>query len=135
MEKERTIQENELQTQVELARRQEELIAQKGLNAQREATEEATASKIATEAKADRGKIEALATAEALRLRADADSHGVKVRGEAKATALRAREEVRTAAEKARMEAVRDVPAAGAPGARCAGARREAGEDRAPEPR
>ncbi len=111
VEKERTIQENELQTQVELARRQEELIAQKGLNAQREATEEATASRIATEAKADRGKIEALATAEALRLRADADSHGVEVRGEAKATALRAREEVRTAAEKARMEAVRDVPA------------------------
>src|SRR5262249_395683 len=34
VEKERAIQENELQTQVELARRQEELIAQKGLNAQ-----------------------------------------------------------------------------------------------------
>jgi regulator of protease activity HflC (stomatin/prohibitin superfamily) len=58
VEKERTIQENELQTQVELARRQEELIAQKGLNAQREATEEASASRIASEGKAERGRIE-----------------------------------------------------------------------------
>src|SRR5262249_32296930 len=47
VEKERAIQENELQTQVELAKRQEELIGQKGLNAQREATEEVTASRIA----------------------------------------------------------------------------------------
>ena len=111
VEKERAIQENELQTQVELARRQEELIAQKGLNAQREVTEEATASRIASEGKAERGRIESQAAAETLRLRAEAEAHGVTVRGEAEATALRAREEVRTAAEKARMEAVRDVPA------------------------
>jgi hypothetical protein len=111
VEKERAIQENELQTQVELARRQEELIAQKGLNAQREVTEGATASRIASEGKAERGRIESQAAAETLRLRAEAEAHGVTVRGEAEATALRAREEVRTEAEKARMEAVRDVPA------------------------
>jgi len=111
VEKERAIQENELQTQVELARRQEELIAQKGLNAQREATEEATASRIAVEGKSERGKIEALAEAEALRLRSEAEAHGVAVHGEAEARAFRAKEEVRTAAEKARIEAVRDVPA------------------------
>jgi len=111
VEKERAIQENELQTQVELARRQEELIAQKGVNAQREATEEATAARISSEGEAERGQIEARAASEALRLRADAEAHGVTVHGEAEATALRATEEVRTAAEKARMEAVRDVPA------------------------
>ena len=41
VERERAIGENELQTQIELARREEQLVAQRGANARREAEEEA----------------------------------------------------------------------------------------------
>ncbi len=123
VEKERAIQENELKNQIELARRQEELIAQKGQNARRQATEESEAARIAAEAKAGRSQIEAKAEAERLRAQADAQAHEVRTRGEAEAHAARLRgeveaaglkltEEVRVASEKARMESVREVPAA-----------------------
>lgn len=122
VEKERAIQENELKNQIELAKRQEELIAQKGQNARRQATEESQAARIAAEAKAARSRIEGTAEAERQRARADAAAHETRTRGEAEAAAarlqgeveaasLRLAEEVRTASEKARMESVRDVPA------------------------
>ncbi len=114
VEKERAIQENELKNQIELARREEELIAQKGHNAQREATEEATASKIATEAKADRAARSRRwppprRSAVPGRRRLARDEGSAARRrpprsGRARRSAPRA--------EKARMEAVRDVPAA-----------------------
>lgn len=63
VERERAIGENELQTQIELARREEELVAQRGVNARREAEEVAAAGTIATEAEARRA--ERLAEAEA----------------------------------------------------------------------
>ena len=53
VEKERAISENELETQVELARRQQELIAQQGENARNQALADAAAKKIATEGEAD----------------------------------------------------------------------------------
>lgn len=52
VEKERAIAENELQNQIELARRQEELIAREGANARQQAEAEAAASRIAGEAQA-----------------------------------------------------------------------------------
>jgi regulator of protease activity HflC (stomatin/prohibitin superfamily) len=123
VEKERAIQENELATQLELARREEDLIGQRGQNTRRQASEESEAARIAAEAKAARAAIEGRAEADRLRTRADAAAHEVRTRGEADAQAARARgeadaaslrlaEEVRVASERARMEAVRDVPPA-----------------------
>jgi regulator of protease activity HflC (stomatin/prohibitin superfamily) len=53
VEKERAIRENELQNQIELAKREEQLIAQRGSNTRKEATEKAAAEKIAGDAKAE----------------------------------------------------------------------------------
>lgn len=63
VESERAIQENELQNRIEIARREEELVAQRGQNARREATEAAETQRIAAEAAAGRELIQAGATA------------------------------------------------------------------------
>jgi regulator of protease activity HflC (stomatin/prohibitin superfamily) len=110
VEKERAIQENELANQIELTRRQEELVGRKGQNARRQAEEEAAAARIAAEGKAQRGRIEAEAEGARRRAQADAEAHGTRVRGEADAAALRGAEEVRVQAEEARMRAYREVP-------------------------
>jgi regulator of protease activity HflC (stomatin/prohibitin superfamily) len=111
VEKERAIQENELKNQIELTRRQEELIAQKGQNARRQAAEEAEAGRIAAEAKAQRGRIEVEAEVARRRAQAEAEAHATRTRGAAEAQALELGEKVRVAAERARMGAYRDVPA------------------------
>jgi hypothetical protein len=54
VEKERAIAENELQNRIELARREEQLVEQQGLNAKRQAANDAEAARIAAEAEADR---------------------------------------------------------------------------------
>jgi regulator of protease activity HflC (stomatin/prohibitin superfamily) len=53
VEKERAIAENELATQIELARRQEELIAQEGANARNRAQADAAAKQVASEGEAE----------------------------------------------------------------------------------
>lgn len=68
VERERAIGENELQTQIELARREEQLVAQRGANARREAEENAAAGAVATEAEARRTVTLAEARAEGTRL-------------------------------------------------------------------
>jgi hypothetical protein len=121
VEKERAIQENELQNQIELARRREDLIGQQGQNARREASEGAEAARIAAEAEAERGRIageaaaararsEAEAAAHRVRAEGEAVAHRTRVQGEADAAALGLAERIRTEAERARMDAVRDVP-------------------------
>ena len=87
VERERAIGENEMQTQIELARRQEQLVAQQGANARRQAEEAAAAGKIQTEAEAGREQ----------RL-GEARAHSIRVRGEAEG-----------AAESARVAAYRDI--------------------------
>lgn len=67
MERERAISEDELQSQIELARREEQLVGQRGTNARREAEEAAAAGKIATEAEARRAQRLEEARAEGLR--------------------------------------------------------------------
>jgi len=89
VERERAIGENELQTKIELARREEQLVAQRGANSRREAEESAAADRIATEA-----------TAERTRTLADAEATATR------ATGLAAAE-----AETARLAAYRDLPA------------------------
>jgi regulator of protease activity HflC (stomatin/prohibitin superfamily) len=76
VQRERAIAENELQNQIELARREAELIDQKGTNARREAEEAAAANGIQVTAKAD-GEV----------MLARARATGTQALGEAKAAA------------------------------------------------
>lgn len=68
VEKERAIQENELQNRIELARKEENLINQQGTNAKRRATEDAEAERIAALGEADRMGLSSNARAESIRL-------------------------------------------------------------------
>lgn len=90
VERERAISENELQNQIELARREEQLVEQKGQNERRRATEQAAA-----------GGIHADAKASAQRLLADAQAEATRVVGLAEADA-----------EAARMAAYQELEAA-----------------------
>ena len=56
VERERAISENELANQVELARREEELVGQRGVNARREAENAAAAAEVAAESEARRDR-------------------------------------------------------------------------------
>jgi regulator of protease activity HflC (stomatin/prohibitin superfamily) len=73
VERERAIGENELQTQIELARREEQLVAQRGANARRQAEEAAAAGRIQTAAEADREQRLAEARAQSIRVRGEAE--------------------------------------------------------------
>jgi regulator of protease activity HflC (stomatin/prohibitin superfamily) len=81
VERERAIGENELQTQIELARREEQLVTQRGANARREAEEAAAAGSIAVEAEARRTVTLAEARAEGTRLAgaAEGDAESARV--------------------------------------------------------
>ncbi len=68
VEKERAIKDNELKNRIELARREEALIAQEGSNQLRRAREAAEAEKVAADAAAERRRTGAAAEAESLRL-------------------------------------------------------------------
>jgi regulator of protease activity HflC (stomatin/prohibitin superfamily) len=99
VEKERAIQENALKTKIELARREEELIAQRGQNARREATEKAEAERIAADAVAARARVESTTEADRIREQADANAASIKLI-----------EGAETEAERERMAIARDVP-------------------------
>ncbi|WOP19136.1 SPFH domain-containing protein [Raineyella sp. LH-20] len=81
VERERAIGENELQTQIELARREEQLVSQRGANSRREAEENAAAGAIAADAEARRTITLAEARAESTRLAgvAAGDAEAAKV--------------------------------------------------------
>jgi hypothetical protein len=87
VERERAIAENELKNQIELAKREETLIQQRGQNERRRATEDAEAQRIATEAQGARTRIQSQAGAESIRVT----------------------EEARVQAESARMAIYRDM--------------------------
>jgi regulator of protease activity HflC (stomatin/prohibitin superfamily) len=89
VEKERAIAENELQNQIELATREEQLIAQQGQNEKRRMVEEVEAQRIAAEADAARKRLAA----------------------EARADGIRLVEGARVATESERMAIYRDLPA------------------------
>lgn len=81
VERERTISENELQSKIELAAREEKLVTQHGTNERRRATEEAAAARIAAEAEAERAGLAARAEADRIRLTgaADAEAEAAKL--------------------------------------------------------
>jgi regulator of protease activity HflC (stomatin/prohibitin superfamily) len=88
VEKERAIQENELQNQIELTRREANLIEQRGENEKKRVTDEAEAARIGAEAEAERTGIGARAQAES----------------------IEAVEEAKVKAEQDRMEIYRNFP-------------------------
>src|SRR5215472_2975320 len=87
VERERAIAENEMANQIELARREEQLVAQRGTNARRQATEAAAASAIEAEAQAAREQL----------------------LDEARAAGTRSLGEANAASEAARVAAYRDL--------------------------
>lgn len=89
VEKERAIQENEMQNQIELARREEQLIARRGENERKRVSDENDAARIAAEGAAARARIEA----------------------EAEAARIGVVEEAHVAAERERMAIYREFPA------------------------
>lgn len=68
VERERAIAENELQNQIELARREEELIGQRGANERRRVALAAEAAKLTTEGEVERGALQAGAEAQRIRV-------------------------------------------------------------------
>lgn len=68
VEKELAIAENELQNRIELARREENLIAQQGLNSKHQAREESETKRIRAEAEANRMQLVVQARAEGIRM-------------------------------------------------------------------
>ena len=66
VEKERAIQENELQNKIELARREADLIARKGANERQQMEENAAAMRIDAEATAERKQLDARVRAESI---------------------------------------------------------------------
>ncbi len=83
VQQERAIAENELQNQIELARREEQLVLQRGTNERTRAAEQAAADRIAQEAQAATDRLRADARADATRVTGAAE-------GEAEAARLAA---------------------------------------------
>lgn len=74
VERERAIAENEMQNQIELARREEVLVAQRGQNERRRIEEAAAAKRIEAEAAAERQRLQAAAAADARRMAGAAEA-------------------------------------------------------------
>ncbi|HEY4220994.1 MAG TPA: SPFH domain-containing protein [Myxococcota bacterium] len=90
VDKERAIQENELGNQIELAKREEQLIAQRGQNERKRATE----------------------TAESKRIEAEAAAKNVLMNAQSQAQGITVLEEAKVHAEADRMEIYRNLPSA-----------------------
>ncbi|MDQ7904376.1 SPFH domain-containing protein [Phytohabitans sp. ZYX-F-186] len=97
VEQERAIAENELQNKIELARREQQLVEQRGANDRRAAELEAAAKLVSSQGQTDRARL----AAESERAREQARADGVRAVGLASAEA-----------EVARLAAYRDVPEA-----------------------
>jgi regulator of protease activity HflC (stomatin/prohibitin superfamily) len=67
VERERAIAENELQNKIELSKKEEALIAQKGINEQRRLKEEALALRIQADAAAERARVQSTSEAASIR--------------------------------------------------------------------
>lgn len=101
VEKERAIKENELATEIELARRQEELIRQEGANQMLDVQQDAEREQFSVEAEVARAEISAQGRAQRVRIQAEAEV-------EAKRKLL----EVETDAEARRVDLWKKAPPA-----------------------
>ncbi|GAA2331408.1 SPFH domain-containing protein [Streptomyces kunmingensis] len=114
VERERAIAENELASQIELARREEQLVEQRGANSRREAEEKAAADAVRVGAEADRAVRLARAEAEGARevgeARAQAQAAWLRVHGEADVATLHALTGTRLAENLPRIDSVTVSP-------------------------
>lgn len=101
VERERAIADNEMQNQIELARRERALVDQRGQNARARATEEAASAGITATSEAERAV-----------LRAESDARRTRLLGEAEAASTKELGLARAESEAARLDAYRDLPAA-----------------------
>ncbi|MFG2605109.1 SPFH domain-containing protein [Streptomyces sp. NPDC048514] len=101
VERERAIAENELASRIELARREERLVDQRGVNARREAEEQAAADAVRADAEASRTV--RLSEAEATRTERLAQAEAIRTERLAEAEAAKAVRLARAEAEKARV--------------------------------
>jgi len=83
VEKERAIKENELATEIELAKRQEQLIQRQGDNQLLTVRQEAAAAKEQLEAEVERGELQAESTAKQNRIRAQGEADAKRMVAEA----------------------------------------------------
>mgnify|MGYP001367912712 CR=1 len=82
VEKERAIKENELATEIELARRQEDLIRQQAANRMLSVRQDAEAQKLGVEAQAERDQIAAEAAGRDAKIRAAGDAEAQRLLAE-----------------------------------------------------
>lgn len=94
VEKERAIKENELATQIELAKRQEQLLQQQGANTALAARSAAAAELIAATAVADRATVQARSAADSERVKAAGQSDALKLVGQTQAALEQTRAEL-----------------------------------------
>jgi regulator of protease activity HflC (stomatin/prohibitin superfamily) len=112
VEQERAIAENEMQTKIELARREQQLVEQHGANTRRKVELDAEAELVAAQATASREQVAAAAAAERVRVSAAAEADAERLRAEARAAGVRAVGLAEGEAEAARLAAYRDLPPA-----------------------
>ncbi|MZE70741.1 SPFH domain-containing protein [Streptomyces sp. SID5789] len=114
VERERAIAENELASQIELARREEQLVEQRGANSRREAEEKAAADAVRVGAEAERAVRLAQAEAEGARAvgeaRAQAQAAWLRVHGDVDVAVLRALTGTRLAENLPRIDSVTVSP-------------------------
>ncbi|MFF8574048.1 SPFH domain-containing protein [Streptomyces sp. NPDC015237] len=114
VERERAIAENELASQIELARREEQLVEQRGANSRREAQEMAAADAVRVGAEAERAVRLAQAEAEGARAvgeaRAQAQAAWLRVHGDVDVAVLRALTGTRLAENLPRIDSVTVSP-------------------------
>jgi regulator of protease activity HflC (stomatin/prohibitin superfamily) len=110
VEKERAIQENELQNQIELSRREEQLIRQRGVNDQRRVEDEAESARIEMAGRLQRLSQETQAKAELDRIEGQAESERDALRARTKAEATRAVQGAEVELEAARMAIYAPLP-------------------------
>ncbi len=85
VERERAIAENELQSRIELAVREEQLLTQQGANERRRVGEAAAAARITATAEAEDLQLKAAASAQETRILAAAEAERIRVVGQAEA--------------------------------------------------
>ncbi|QNS02452.1 SPFH domain-containing protein [Streptomyces xanthii] len=114
VERERTIAENELASRIELARREEQLVEQRGTNARREAEEQAAADAVRATAEAERSVRLARAEAEGAReigeARAQAQAAWLRVHADTDAATLHALTGTRLAENLPRIDSLTVSP-------------------------
>lgn len=98
VEKERAIKENELATQIELAKRQEELIRQEASNRMLSVRQDAEAQRLGVEGQAERDRIAAEAAARDAKIRAEGEAGARRLLSEADLAAEARRAEIWSAA-------------------------------------